>query len=101
MSFDAHDVDRAIEDNLGWSEVAYLEKDEPFALILDGRAVVVRTVGKSKLGVGATDVWTVVEAESRHFRKTGYHQSHDGTYWDGSVEEVRPAQKTITVYENI
>ena len=29
----------------------------------------------------------------------GYYQSHWGSEWDNRPEEVRPKQKTITVYE--
>lgn len=101
MSFNGTDVSEAVEDRIGWSDVAYMDKDEAFALLLDGRAVLAHRRDGSRMGVGATDVWVVVEIEGRHFRKTGYHQSHDGTYWDGSVTEVRPKEKLVTVYENI
>lgn len=30
---------------------------------------------------------------------TGYYASHSGTEWDGEYKEVRPKEKTITVYE--
>lgn len=36
---------------------------------------------------------------TRYFKKNGYHASHDGSYLDGSLDEVKPAKKTITVYE--
>jgi hypothetical protein len=101
MNFTASDVETSIQDSIGWSETAYLERDEPFALLLDGKPVIVRTVAKSRLGEGATDVWVVVDIEGRHFRKSGYHLSHDGTYWDGTIEEVKPRQAVVTVYDTI
>lgn len=101
MSFTARDVDEAVQDDWGWSETSYRAKTDPFALLLGGKAYVARTVDQSRLGEGATDVWVVIEIDGRHFRKTGYHQSHDGTYWDGQVTEVRPKEKMITVYDNI
>lgn len=101
MSFTTTDIANAVEDRIGWPEVAYMDKGEAFALLLDGRAVLAHREDSSKLGVGATDIWVVIEIEGRYYRKTGYHQSHDGTYWDGSVTEVRPKEKLVTVYENI
>lgn len=39
------------------------------------------------------------ETGTRYFRKDGFYQSHYGTDWDGEFREVRPVEKTITVYE--
>jgi hypothetical protein len=100
MSFDANDVTVAMEEH-GWSELGYEDDGYPFALLLDGRAVLAHKVANSKLGEGATDVWIVIEIGLRYFKKTGYHQSHSGTYWDGSVTEVRPVREVITVYDKI
>lgn len=35
----------------------------------------------------------------QHFRKNGYYASHYGYDWDGELYEVKPVEKTITVYE--
>ncbi len=86
-------------DEYGWHTIAY--QDKPFAVIIDGRAVIVKVHGKSRLGDGATEVWIAVEIEGRYFKKSGYHQSHYVTEWDGSLEEVSPQEKTVTVYERI
>jgi hypothetical protein len=97
MSFTARDVGDAIDDRLGWSEIANMDEDEPMALLINGHAMLTVRRGMSEIREG--DIWVVVEIDGRFFKKTGYHQSHDGTYWDGSVSEVKPQQKTITVYE--
>ena len=39
------------------------------------------------------------KGRTRYFKKWGHHISHDGTYWDGEFEEVKPQKKTVTVYE--
>lgn len=39
------------------------------------------------------------KGRTRYFKKHGHHISHDGTYWDGDLEEVKPKKKTVTVYE--
>ena len=101
MGFTAKDVGDAVDERIGWSEVAYMDEGEPMALLIDEKAVLAVRRGSSHLGVGATDIWVVIEIDGRYFKKTGYHQSHDGTYWDGAVTEVRPQEKTITVYERV
>lgn len=53
------------------------------------------------------DYWVIVkiapdDAEigaPRYFKKSGYYASYDGGYLDGDCLEVRPREKTITVYE--
>lgn len=100
MTFNAAKVADAMEEH-GWSDLAYENDGYPFALLLDGRAVLAHKAASSTMGEGTTDVWIVIKVEGRHFKKTGYHESHSGTYWDGSVTEVRPTQKTITVYDKI
>lgn len=42
---------------------------------------------------------TDITGRTRYFKKWGHHISHDGTYWDGNLEEVKPQEKTVTVYE--
>lgn len=43
----------------------------------------------------------VFKIGDRHFRKSGYYDSWEGGAWDGELEEVRPREKMITVYEAI
>lgn len=42
---------------------------------------------------------TSEDGSERFFKKNGYYASHDGSYFDGSFDEVVPVRKTITVYE--
>ena len=40
--------------------------------------------------------------ESEVFKKTGYANSYtDEHYWDGPIVQVRPVEKTITVWEEV
>lgn len=34
-----------------------------------------------------------------YIKETGYYSSYHGTDWNNDFEEVKPVQKTITVYE--
>ncbi|AXH49314.1 hypothetical protein HWB76_gp087 [Streptomyces phage Blueeyedbeauty] len=43
----------------------------------------------------------VVKIGDRYFQKTGYYDSWDSTYWDGSFVEVKPVEKTVISYEII
>ena len=95
------DLNEAIERQGAWSEIGWMDKGEKFAIILDDQAVLVEKIDNSRLGEGATDIWVVIKIGDRLFKKTGYHRSHDGTYWDGSVTEVRARETTITVYDKI
>ena len=77
-----------------WSEI-YGEG----RMLVDGEVVnfnVIEQVG----GEGQGDHMHVVfQVGDQLFKKSGYHVSHDGSYWDGPLEEVRPVEKTVTVYE--
>ncbi len=35
----------------------------------------------------------------RYFKKLGWHASHDGSYLDGDLVEVKPVDRTVTFYE--
>lgn len=55
-------------------------------------------------GEGEGEHWEVVyhfEDHDVYMQLTGSYYSHDGTYFDtwDDITEVRPVQKTITVYE--
>lgn len=47
--------------------------------------------------------WMVISVSdgetTRYFRRDGWYASYDGGYLDGDTYEVKPAEKTITVYE--
>jgi len=42
-----------------------------------------------------------IHNDVRWFRKYGWTASHDGTYWEGSFDEVTPESKTITVWRTV
>jgi hypothetical protein len=41
------------------------------------------------------------QGDHRFFQKQGWYQSYDGTHWDGDLFEVRPVQRTVTVWEKV
>jgi hypothetical protein len=48
--------------------------------------------------------WIVVkvtspDGEEQFFRQDGYYSSYDGGEWDGSFDEVKAVQRTVTFYE--
>ncbi|QNN99277.1 hypothetical protein SEA_FAUST_205 [Streptomyces phage Faust] len=43
----------------------------------------------------------IIQVGDRHFRKVGYYNSWDSSNWDGDLVEVRPREKTVTVYETV
>lgn len=51
-------------------------------------------------GMG-NDIWFVVRIGDQLFEKDGYYASHYGTDWDGDFYEVKPAQKTVTIYKRV
>lgn len=59
---------------------------------------VLETTGGMDEGSNASITFTY---KGRTFRKSGYYASHYGYDWDGELIEVRPVEKTITVYEAI
>jgi len=65
----------------------------------------VATHADSKVGIEGEGehIWLVFELGGSFYRLTGYYNSYDGSNWDeyGDLEEVKPVQKTITVYEKI
>lgn len=37
----------------------------------------------------------------KFYKKPGYHQSYDGTYYDGDLFEVEPVTETVTVWRKV
>lgn len=48
-----------------------------------------------------TEIYVVVKVGEQYFRKSGHYASHDGTYWDGRFEEVKPQEKPVTVWDRV
>lgn len=55
----------------------------------------------SEYDEGCQARWLVFKVAERYFRKTGHYDSWAGGEWDGELEEVRPREKMITVYDSI
>ena len=47
-----------------------------------------------------TDLYVVLSVGDQFFKKSGYYQSHDGTYWDGAVVEVEPEEVSVTKWND-
>lgn len=73
--------------------------DEPWHV--DGLGIVSLVDSFGGEGQG-DDYWMVLSITSgdvtRYFKMSGYHVSHDGSYYEGPFEEVNPKQETITVW---
>lgn len=84
-----------------WREVD-VDKDNRLLLDIDGQAEYAEYMGGKPAEEGGGErIHVVIKVGQQYFMKHGCHISHDGTYWDGSVNEVRPETKTITVYETL
>lgn len=81
-----------IDENSHWGEVGGGGDVIPRL----GRVEQIEQVGGMDQG---THAHVVLRIGSRLFRKDGYHQSYDGTYYDGAFYEVTEKKKTVTVYE--
>lgn len=83
----------------GWDE--WDGKSEPVAVPNLGWVHVVENVGGEGQGDHQHMVFKVLDfaGGARFFKKTGYYSSFDGGEWDGDFEEVKPVEKTVTVYE--
>jgi hypothetical protein len=55
----------------------------------------------SEYDEGRQDLAMVFKVGDRFFRKHGYYDSWAGGAWDGALEEVRPREKMMTVYDAI
>lgn len=85
-----------------WSGGVYNREDSRLKLDIDGITEYAEYVdGKMPEEGGGEQIYVVIKVGTQYFRKDGYYLSHDGSYWDGDVVEVRPIEKTITVYEPI
>lgn len=83
-----------------YEEVAWERGDKaPYALTIDGQTYVPEYVADHGGMDRGSDRWVVFKLGDQLFKKSGYYASHYGTDWDGELREVKPVQKTITVFE--
>lgn len=47
------------------------------------------------------EVWIVFNVQGTLYRIKGSHTSYTGTDWEDKMTIVKPAEKTITVYEEV
>ena len=86
------------DDDFSWSEAFYGEYE---TITLRGESVPVKTI-LAEGGEGQGDYAAFVfQVGDQLFRKEGFYASHYGFEFDGDFDEVRPAEKTVTVYEPV
>lgn len=79
-----------------------VERDEPGHLIPNiGRAVLVESRGGEGQGDEYWFVFKIIDSSGgeRLFKRLGWYASYDGGHYEGPTVEVRPVEKTITVWE--
>lgn len=64
-----------------------------------GNSPIVHEEGDCEGGGSYSVVVRHFEDHNVYISSEGYYASYSGTEWDGDFTEVKPAQKTITVYE--
>ena len=64
-----------------------------------GKAPIVDEEGDCEGGGDYSMVIRYFENFGIYIKETGYYSSYHGTDWNNDFEEVKPVQKTITVYE--
>lgn len=90
------------EEGDGWFDLDWAENGHKVKVTLQGEETEVEKVdGKPSAEGGGEHVYIILKAGDQFFEKTGYYASHYGTDWDGDVTEVRPVEKTMTVYEAV
>lgn len=50
---------------------------------------------------GDADANVIFEFEGNFYQKHGYLDSYEGGVWDGMLTQVKPVEKTITVWESL
>lgn len=82
-------------------ETSYANKYHRTTLNLRGDEVRVYSVANFGGEGQGDDRWVVFKVGTQLFRKNGYYQSHDGTYWDGDLYEVEPREVVRTEYVRV
>jgi hypothetical protein len=85
-----------------WEGISDLADGDKTTIRLRAESVNIEKVGgKAPCEGGGEDVSVVIKIGDQYFEKLGYYASHYGCEWDGSLTEVKPVEKTITVYERV
>jgi len=94
-------VEAAIEEDedLYWEELEWEFRNK--GLTIDGVEYPAQVLDENPRGEWDYGTYIVFSVGDQIFRKTGHFQSHYGNDWDGPLQEVRKAEKTIEVWEAI
>ncbi len=91
-----------IESAIDWDDLDYADDGYKTTVTLRCEPVEIEKVdGKPPAEGGGENIFAVIKVGDQFFKKTGYYASHYGSEWDGDLTEVRPVEKTVTVYERI
>ncbi|WKW85825.1 hypothetical protein SEA_PHINKBODEN_20 [Gordonia Phage PhinkBoden] len=88
----------------GRSPYVYRKFDKRGVALADiGHATLVADHGGEGQGDEYWFVFSITDdaGNERFFRRNGWWQSYEGGGYDGPTEEVKPVQKTITVFESV
>jgi hypothetical protein len=96
--YDAESFEDLADNGSAWREAKYESSEETFENLT---AKVVSEYGGEGQGDQYWMVISLSDAQStRYFRKDGYYASYgDGGNLDGSIYEVKPAERLVTFYE--
>jgi hypothetical protein len=75
-----------------WNEATVVET---------GYGVVERVDTGTDYNDGREERTMIIKVDNRYFKKVGYYDSWESSSWDGTLTEVRPREKTVTVYETV
>lgn len=64
-----------------------------------GKAEIVHEEGDTEGGGDYSCVVRYFEEHDVYIQVTGFYSSYEGTDWDNDFQEVKPKEKTITVFE--
>lgn len=108
MNWTAEDFERYLSDEWNYTKGYYtIDSIDGFFSYLWHEASVIDTkfgtVERVDTGTdyedGREQRMMVIKIGNRFFKKYGYYDSWESSAWDGSLTEVRPREKMITVYE--
>lgn len=100
----ASQVENALEETYllddGWDELGwYADYKKVETLSVEGYDYDFEVLEQDGEGSWSYSTSVVFRVGDQFFRKTGHYQSHYGNDWDGPLTEVKPSQKTVTVWE--
>jgi hypothetical protein len=84
-----------------YSEISWSggKAEGEYALNIDGVSYTAEWVEDHGGMDKGSDRWVVFKVGDQLFKKSGFYASHYGTDWDGPLVEVKPVEKTVTVFE--